>query len=368
MTDGRTGFVPSRSGTPRGVPAPPDRPVHVRLVADPGLPARRATAARARLQDSLEDLLGAVRLDLDVATVRLRADSTLDLAAVTASVEDDPADAVLVLTEIPRIDLGRPLVAELMPDEDLAVVSCPTLGVLAPRRRLATVLTACTARLTSRGGVAAAHPTPGWSRWGRSAEGHDVLRAHTMVGGPRTVLGMVLSNDPLRTAPRLSSALAAAAAVGAFGIFYTSIWQMATYLSTARLLLIGLLAVASMVLWLVVSNRLWDLPRRGTVARAVLLYNASTVVTLAICVLALYLALVVGILVSAAVVIAPAFMASVIGEQPDVGSYLDIAWLSAAMGVVAGGLGSSFDDETDLRRLTHGQRERQRLPDPDDER
>lgn len=41
--------------------------------------------------------------------------------------------------------------------------------------------------------------------------------------------------------------------------------------------------------------------------------------------------------------------------------YLDIAWLSAAMGVVAGALGSSFDNDTDLRNLTHGQRERQRM-------
>ena len=38
----------------------------------------------------------------------------------------------------------------------------------------------------------------------------------------------------------------------------------------------------------------------------------------------------------------------------------ELAWLSAAMGVVAGALGSSFDQRTDLKTLTHGQRERQR--------
>lgn len=41
--------------------------------------------------------------------------------------------------------------------------------------------------------------------------------------------------------------------------------------------------------------------------------------------------------------------------------YLDIAWLSAARGVVAGALGSSLDKGTDMRSLTHGQRERQRV-------
>lgn len=314
---------------------------------------------RSRVERTLRDELGDVSLEVRTTTVRLRPDNTLDIGSAARLADDEHADVVLVLTEIPRHDASRPLVAEAFPDEGVAVVSCPTLGVLAPRRRLVTVLTACAARLVGAG-ERSTHEL-GWCTWGRGTDGHPALRSSTFTGGPRTVLGMVMSNDPWRTAPRLSSALAAATAVGAFGVFYTSIWQMATYLSTARLLLIGLLAIAAMVVWLVVGNRLWDRPRPGGVARIVLLYNLSTVVTLTLCVLVLYLTLVVAILVSSAIVIAPAFMRSVIGESPDVGSYLDIAWLSAAMGVVAGGLGSSFDAETDLRRLTHGQRERQRV-------
>lgn len=315
---------------------------------------------RSRLEHTLRDELGDVTLEVRTTTVRLRPDNTLDIGSAARLADDEPADVVLVLTEIPRHDASRPLVAEAFPDEGVAVVSCPTLGVLAARRRLVTVLAACSARLVEADGHPDRHEL-GWCTWGRGTDDHPVLRSSTFTGGPRTVLGMAMSNDPWRTAPRLSSALAAAAAVGAFGVFYTSIWQMATYLSMTRLLLIGLLAISAMVVWLVVSNRLWDAPQREGLARVVLLYNLSTVVTLALCVLALYLTLVVAILLSCAVVIAPEFMEKVIGESPDVGSYLDIAWLSAAMGVVAGGLGSSFDAETDLRRLTHGQRERQRV-------
>ena len=77
--------------------------------------------------------------------------------------------------------------------------------------------------------------------------------------------------------------------------------------------------------------------------------------------LVLYAGLVVLILLAGLVVIDPEFMAATLGTG-EVGftNYLDIAWMSAAMGVVAGALGSSFDSQTDLRRLTHGQRERQR--------
>jgi len=201
-----------------------------------------------------------------------------------------------------------------------------------------------------------------WLRWAQSPDSndHSTLRARRFTGGLRTVLGMVAGNEPVKTAPRLSSALAAAAATGAFGIFYNSIWVMSTYLSTPRLIGVGLLAIAAMTAWLIASNGLWDSPERENLARVVLLYNLSTVVTLTFVITGLYLLLVVLILVAGVIVIDPGFMESVIGHPPGVGGYLDVAWLSAAMGVVAGALGSSFDQRTDLKMLTHGQRERQR--------
>lgn len=66
------------------------------------------------------------------------------------------------------------------------------------------------------------------------------------------------------------------------------------------------------------------------------------------------------IFLSAVIVIDPDYLAVTLQQDASVVRYLDIAWLSAAMGVVAGALGSSFDEDADLRTLTHGQRERQR--------
>jgi len=253
--------------------------------------------------------------------------------------------------------------AEIFPDEQVGVVSCPTLGAFASRRRILDVLMSCTLRMkpTSE----RRDPTRfdrRWSEWSEADDhpGHLTLHGRAVTGGLRTVCGMVAGNDPWRTAPQLSSALAAASAAGAFGIFYSSIWAMSTYLSTLRLLGIGVAAMCAMIAWLIASNGLWDRPNRVGLARTVLLYNLSTILTMVVCVLALYVALVALILGGSLVVISPDYMADIIGEVPSFMTYLDIAWLSAAMGVVAGALGSSFDSTVDLRRLTHGQRERQR--------
>src|SRR5699024_1365240 len=191
-------------------------------------------------------------------------------------------------------------------------------------------------------------------------EEHQLLQGSRVIGGARTVAGMVAGNEPFRAAPKRAGALAAATATGAFGIFYNSIWSMSMYLPTPRLLLIGLLAMLVITTWLIVGNRLWDEPKHERLAPVVLLYNLSTVLTLLMMVGLLYALLVVLIFGSSLIVIAPDYLAEVTQREPVLTRYLDIAWLSAAMGVVAGALGSSFDNDTELRNLTHGQRERQR--------
>ena len=47
-------------------------------------------------------------------------------------------------------------------------------------------------------------------------------------------------------------------------------------------------------------------------------------------------------------------MSKTIGVEVSLWNYVDIAWLSASMGTVAGALGSNFDSPDDISELTHG--------------
>ncbi|WP_432790823.1 hypothetical protein QYM46_03125 [Brevibacterium sp. K11IcPPYGO002] len=344
-------------------------------MADPGLPSRRAAAIHQRLERLLQDAYGVTTtLYTATDTIRLTPESELDLSAVEDLRADYPdVNIVLILTEIPRHTQGDPLIAEVHSDSNLAIVSCPTLGAWSTKRRIIKVLMSSVNKLvpwdpedTTRRFLLR------WSDWSRNEDAqHQSLHAHTFTGGPRLVLGMTMANDPWRTVPKLSGALAAASATGAFGIFYSSIWQMSTYLSTTRLLSIGAAAILVMVTWLIINHKLWDEPRSDSLATVVMYYNLSTVLTLLITVLALYAGLVGLILLGGLIVIDPEFMTAQIQQKAMVANYLDLAWLSAAMGVVAGGIGASFDSDVDVKRLTHGQRMRQRVytdndPDTDD--
>nr|WP_255727484.1 hypothetical protein [Nesterenkonia sp. DZ6] len=328
------------------------------------MPTRRVNSIQEGFTEEARKLLdGEVTVSCATRMLRIRPDATLDIDAVREMEADHAeADAVIMLTEIPRHTKGHPLISEIFPEHNVAIVSCPTLGAWATKSRIQKVFTGSLLRLLPPG----SGPDPQkydqrWSQWEPTERGEGLgLFAHTLTGGPRTVLGMALGNDPLRTVPKLSSALAAGAATGAFGIFYSSIWQMADALSPTRLMLVGLAAVVTMIIWLIIRDGLWDRPKNRSLATVVTLYNGSTAITLLACILMLYLLLVAVIFLVGLVIIDAEYLATIIGGEASLLNYLNIAWFSAGMGVFAGAIGSSFDSGVDLRRLTHGQRERQR--------
>lgn len=53
-------------------------------------------------------------------------------------------------------------------------------------------------------------------------------------------------------------------------------------------------------------------------------------------------------------------MSEIVGRPSTLHNDLNIAWLSASLGTVAGALGTSFDSDVDVRKLTHGRRQMMR--------
>ena len=114
----------------------------VLIVSDPGIVSRRVAAVLPTLEPELTRLLGRpMSVIQSVHLVRLRPDDTIDyVRARTAAPGPDP-HAIVVVTEIPRYTPRRPLIAEVFVDARLAVISNPTLGAWATRRRLRAALT-----------------------------------------------------------------------------------------------------------------------------------------------------------------------------------------------------------------------------------
>ncbi|MFI5735804.1 hypothetical protein ACIA49_37175 [Kribbella sp. NPDC051587] len=318
--------------------------LRVGLVADPAAP----TVAARRMTD-LRPLSGDDTWDIDVVSEPFTTGSE-DVGAAVGRLQDRARerdwDFVVGLTELPLHDHeGRHLLVETDPEQRTAVLSLPALGGLWMHTR---------ARKAVRSLVS------GMADPDTDAERHVALPR--LRGRLRLLRGMVLANRPWLLVPGLKSALVAALATGAVATVNSTIWLLAGSLSWWRLVVASIASIALVVGWLVIDGELWDRPDDDSpqAKERSRLYNASTLLTLAVGVLICYAALYVVNLAWAYFVLDPQVMSSSSGVPMGHGDLFVLAWFVASAATVGGGLGSGLESDEAIRAAAYSKREQDR--------
>ena len=255
-------------------------------------------------------------------------------------------DLVVGLTELPLHDhKGQHLLVKTHPEHRIAVLSVPALGVL---------------RLHTRTRRAVRSLVNGMT-------GHDTQHEHRVAlprrrGRWHLLMGMVRANRPWRLVPGLKSALVAALATGAVATINSTVWLLAGSLSWWRLVVATVASVALVVGWLVIDGDLWDRPDDTSASsrERSRLYNASTLVTLLVGVLACYAALYLVNLAWALFVLNPQVVGGNIHTRLGYGDLFVLAWFVASAATVGGGLGSGLESDETIRAATYSKREQDR--------
>ncbi|MFP5021881.1 hypothetical protein [Pseudonocardia phyllosphaerae] len=357
------------------------------LVADPGLPTELATRLAERLPGRL-DRDGDGRWEVRVSDQKITLDDRGALPMLDIgdrARERDGADAVVLLTDLPRRAGEQPVVADAGTGHRVGLVSLPALGAVRQLGRAEdTVVRLVTdylfpaqdrarvgqdddagragtlTRISPESGGERAEDDQDSGSAGVEDEVDVRLGLSGLRGRLRLLAGMVRANRPWRLVPSLSPAIAAAAAGAAFGIFYSNIWQLATVLGTARQVVVLLLALVGMTAWLILDNGLWERRRDRALREEALLSNLTTVLTIGAGVTIMYALLFVISLVAAGLVVPPHYLGTTLSRPAGFDDYLMIAWLSTSMGTVAGALGSGFADDGAVRQAAYSRREQER--------
>jgi hypothetical protein len=353
------------------------RQVAVGVLADEGLPEQVITT----IADDLPGVFATrvseqTRWRVDHEVAQLPLDDNGDIPMRTLSQrhrEDRGWDVLVLVTDLPRRAGTKPVVAGVDVEHGVAMISLPALGAVLVRQRARALLIRVVRQLVSRrlgsdgdrggqGAVARLREVLAPTR--RISGGHESAGTHLALvglrGRVRLLAGMVRDNRPWLLVPHLAGATAAAAGTAAYGVITSSFWRLADALSPFRLAAVTVLAVLVMAVWLVVYNHLWDRPSGADERRKAVMYNVSTVLTLAAGVACMYVILFVLALLAAAVLIDSGYLGQTLGHPAGVGSYLNLVWLASSVGIVAGALGSSLEDEETVRNATYSRRERER--------
>ncbi|MET8797453.1 hypothetical protein ABZV91_13580 [Nocardia sp. NPDC004568] len=343
-----------------GVVADPDLPVRLARELVQSLPAelaRRGDPSRWQLE-VLDDPFEAMYPDLEYL---------IDKAG--RHVRDTAWDLALCLTDVPIRSDGDILLLSADLRHRVALISLPALGGLGIRQRLqklaAVIVAALLApdRAAAEAAVdeAAAHVRRARVRIDPEDAGVRVVRDRA-VGYPALFAGMVRANRPWRLFVGLSTALGSALAGTAFGVLYSSIWQLADAMGTLRLAAVALASVLALTVWIVAGHGLWEQRGAGEPARGhdTAVRNAGTAVTVGLGAGVVFAVLFLLTLVAVCVVIPPSYLASVLGGPVGVDEYLTIAVMASALGTVAGAVGSGWEDDITVRKATYGYREQER--------
>ncbi|WP_298585558.1 hypothetical protein [uncultured Kocuria sp.] len=344
----------------------------VGVLADPGLPEKVARRVAENLPRALSEHTGpdvSWAVEVSRETLPLTADGDIPLLDKAGGLRAEHGwDYVVYLTDLPRAHQGDPLLCEVGAAAAAALVSLPALGADHFSRKACGLLVALVGAL--RDGVeghistAAVHEALGRRAVRRVSPAGDGDVSYLVLPGRmnqvRLLTGMVLSNRPGRLLPALASCVAAAAATGAFGIFYASIWSMSDALSPARLAMISVVVTGALSGWLIFHNGLWNRSPQDDEPWRAGSDNASTVITVWLSVALMYVLLWTMLFLVGLAVIEAGYLESQLGHPVTLLDYLDLSWLAASLGTLAGALGSNFDSDEAIREATYSRREHQR--------
>jgi FlaA1/EpsC-like NDP-sugar epimerase len=91
---------------------------------------------------------------------------------------------------------------------------------------------------------------------------------------------MICANRPWKLVLGLLSALTASVATVALANLNNTVWRAAGTLDIARLVILTVVSLATVVVWLVVVHKLWRRPSEHMTERQARLFNATMLVTL----------------------------------------------------------------------------------------
>ncbi|MHA2787934.1 hypothetical protein ACXZ66_02130 [Corynebacterium sp. S7] len=342
----------------------------VGILADQGMPSldvmrilNHATDSAEFVRDDEGNLLGRAQrgeivVEAKLGEIPMDTEGNLELGTGGPRLlEEHGWDRLIYVTDLPLTAYNRPVLTQRDRDSDAWIVSSPTFGWWGAQRRLERELVS----LIDGDGPVAGTENPR-SRAHSQDDDDDV---HTRVldrplRSWRLIAGTIRSNRPWRIPKVLTTAFAAMAASGGFGVFYGSIWQLADSMSYLRLFLVGVLAVVVFTGWIIVHNRMFVRADENHSAWRRNIDNISTFGTIAFAIGILYITIFLAMTGLTAMIVPADYMANYLSHDVSWLTYVSIGWLSASLGTFAGAIGSNFDETGAIQNATYSDREYER--------
>lgn len=182
------------------------------------------------------------------------------------------------------------------------------------------------------------------------------------VGQIRLLAGMTYANRPWNALVSLKKIIVFALGTGIYITIFPTPWKLSTIYNLPRFITLMFVTILGMVVWMIVAHQLWEKKTAKGDPRLRKLYNYTTVTTLSSVIFVNYIILFVLFLTTIAIFVPPELFeaGTNIEGKPTIKHYLQLTWLITSLGTIAGSIGTTSENEVNIRQATYSYRQMKR--------
>lgn len=180
-----------------------------------------------------------------------------------------------------------------------------------------------------------------------------------LLGQIRLLAGMTFANRPWNTLISFKKIIVFALGTGIYITVFPTPWELSTLYTLPRFIILMLVTILGMVIWMIFAHQLWEKQTAKGDPRLRKLYNYTTVTSLTGVMFANYIILFCLFLATIAVFVPSGLfeIGAELDDPPTIQHYLRLTWLITSLGTIAGSIGTTSENEKNIRLATYSYRQ-----------
>ena len=281
-------------------------------------------------------------------------------------------DYVICLTDLPSISDNKVVISDYNSEKQVAMLSLPSLGVIDLKRKLIKTVTSLIEQLYYEKPKSKNAPHPFVRMKAVEPEEDEsskerYINTLFIMSWIQLVAGLTRANQPWKNIFNFKKIISVAFATGTYISIFSMPWELSVIYSPFRLILLMVIAIIGMAGWLFYASAIGERLQSQRVYRYI--YNSTTLVTLSMITLINYFILYILLAISITLFVPVDLFNSWTSAKAQFTftNYLRLIWFVASLGLLAGAMGSTVENEEKIRRITYSYRQYHRYKEAEQE-
>ncbi|PTF04940.1 5,10-methylene-tetrahydrofolate dehydrogenase [Staphylococcus devriesei] len=284
-------------------------------------------------------------------------------------------DFVICITDLPSVSGNKVVISDYNSESQVSMLSLPSLGWIDLERKLVNSIATLVEQLYSNNTKERpkvhplVRPEAVDPREDESSKRRYINR-FLILGWLQLILGLTRANEPWKTIFNFKKIISVAFATGTYVSIFSMPWELSVQYSPLRFIILMLTAIIGMAGWLFYAHQLGE--RKTAKSQRVYryIYNCATVLTLIIITVMNYVILYILLAISISLFVPVSLFNSWTSANADFTflNYVKLLWFVASLGLLAGAMGSTVENEEKIRKITYSYRQYHRYKETEKEK